>query len=244
MFPRLFHTHKAGSDSRPSALAEELPPPYTVEDQKMPNSEPVVSTAERDNGSSGSDPRVSTDSQQDETSTPLRTLHLYYENWRHSCIHILDNDKTAALYDVKCQMKKPHWTFKSSSTGSIIGTASGHAFKSSIDANVHGSEMPLTCHGVLKIRYTYISAALNGITFTWRAHGLNLNMSCMDDNNVLIARLQFRNWAKKKIACLELLDPRLVNEAALDQLVVTSVAMVKMRELVISSSAAAAAAAS
>ena len=174
-----------------------------------------------------------------------RTLHIYADDWRHKHVHILDDDKTTRLYEIESHMMtlshgNPQLTIKSASTSAIIGTARWHTFKTHVDMTVLDQDFPLISRGALKCRYSYSSPSLNGLRLTWKAKGLNINFTCKDDEGILLAGLSFPCLAKKKIARLELFDPRAHKEGILDEIVVTGATIVKTREIWLSYGAAAA----
>ncbi|KAL8718840.1 MAG: hypothetical protein Q9181_008144 [Wetmoreana brouardii] len=141
--------------------------------------------------------------------------------------HILDTDKTTRLYSLKFRMIKPHMIIESVSTGATVATVVYHSLSSRIDTTLHGHPVTLTSAGLLKSKYTWSSPALGGATMTWNAKSFTgLDLDCLDEQGILIARYLFSNWSMTKCGTLELLGPRATHGPVTEELLVTGLALV------------------
>jgi hypothetical protein len=156
-----------------------------------------------------------------------RTLHIYYDDWKVSSVRIMDTDKRVELFKVKLQLKKPHLSIASARTGTTIGTATYHSFTSRIDITVHGSPISMTPCGTLGRKgHEYSSPARGSANMRWKYQNHNLDLVCLDEREVPIARFHFSNWSMYKCGKLELIGPT-GNEdgAVMEEIIVTGLAI-------------------
>lgn len=164
------------------------------------------------------------------TQSPPRVLHVWFDKWHVNPIRVLDSDNATALYTVRLKATKPHLRVRaaSSTTGiTTIGTVSFHNLSSRIDATVHDASMTLNSRGILKSGHTYSSPALGGACLTWKRQHHSLDLVCLDEREAPVARFCFSNWSWSKGGRLELLGPDVASGAAMEEMVVTGMAMME-----------------
>lgn len=156
-----------------------------------------------------------------------RTLHVRYEGWPIDRVRVLDDDNSTILYTVQLQMRKPHITINSVATGAAMGTVIFHSLTTRIDTTVHSSPIILTAGGLLKNSYTYSSPALGGGKLTWKTRNFKLDLICMDEQNMPIARFVFNNWSLRKCGTFEMIGPGLDRVDVMEETLVTGLALVE-----------------
>lgn len=161
------------------------------------------------------------------SQTQSRTLNVRYEGWPINSVRVLDEDNATLLYSVKLKMRKPHLAVNSASTGATIGTVNFHNLSSRIDINLHDSPIALTSRGALKSSYTYPSAALGGGEMTWKTKGLNLDLICLDERSMPVARFIFSNWSLRKCGTFEMIGPAGARIDVMEETLVTGLALVE-----------------
>ncbi|KAI9842411.1 MAG: hypothetical protein M1837_007156 [Sclerophora amabilis] len=197
-----------------------IPPPYSQNPHPAPhdvqNARPGETT-----GASAYPP------QPYHTQATTRTLHVYYEDWKVGNVRILDDDNVTELFLVKSRLRKPHVSIVSCRTGDTVGTAIYHSLTSRIDATVRGSPISMTPRGTFGRKgHAYSSPACGGANMRWAGHFRDLDLVCLDEREIAIARFHFSNWALRKYGKLELMGPT-ANDggAVMEETVVTGLAM-------------------
>jgi hypothetical protein len=161
------------------------------------------------------------------TQAPSLTLNIKYESWRKSKIQVLAADNTTILYAINLGMRKPHMTIRSASSDATLGTVAFHSLTNRIDTTVNGSSIPLTSAGVLKNGHKWTSPARGNVEFIWKSKLRNLDLTCVDERGVPIARFKFPNWSLRKVGTFEMLGPDVAQGAIMEELLVTGMAMVE-----------------
>ncbi|KAI9794101.1 MAG: hypothetical protein M1833_000466 [Piccolia ochrophora] len=201
-------------------IPEARPPPYTEENyqkqQHVQNSRP--------GGISGAQVYPSQPYHAQATS---RTLHVYYENWTASLVRIMDTDNVTKLFKAKCQLTKPHLSIASAQTAATVGTAVYHILSSRIDTTVRGFQICMRpCATLGRRSYVYSSPTRRGANTRWSSQGDNLDLVCLDERGVPLARFRASNWSMRKWGTLELIGP-IANDGGpvMEEIVVTGLAM-------------------
>jgi hypothetical protein len=72
----------------------------------------------------------------------------------------------------------------------------------------------------------YSSPAGGSASMRWKSQGHNLDLVCLDEREVPIARLHFSNWSMYKCGKLELIGP-MANDggSVMEEIIVTGLAM-------------------
>lgn len=217
---------KESSDPAPDP-AELPPPPYSQSEIPVQNNQPPLQplpphkTAE----SSTYPPQAH------HTQSPSRVLHVCYDKWHLSPARILDSDKATLLYTTKLRSWKPHLRIyvasPTTADSTSVGSVSFHEFSSGIEANVHDVSMTLNSRGIFKCGHTYSSPAFGGACLTWKRQHHSFDLVCLDEREVPIARLCFSCWSWSKLGRLELMSPDVASGPAMEEMLVTGLAMME-----------------
>lgn len=199
-----------------------IPPPPYRQGENPPRDTSGLFPPEKENAVSSPYPP-----QPHHTQAAARVLHVWYDGWHISRVRVLDTDNATPLYTIRMKITKPHLVIESASAGSTIGTVSFHTLSNRIDATVHDSSTTLTCRGLFKNGHTYPSPALGGATLTWKTQGHSLDLVCLDEGGVAIARFCFSNWSLRKAGRVELMGPQAASGALMEEIIVTGTAMVE-----------------
>lgn len=149
-----------------------------------------------------------------------------------SSMRVLDNDNATELYHAESHIRKPHLNVKSAATGISLGTATFHCMSSRIDILVRGTPMTLEPCGTWGRKgHQFPSVALGGNTFLrWKHDKHDQDLSCVDEQDVILARFHFSNWSLTKVGKLELVGP-MANDyregGLMEEVLVTGLAMVQ-----------------
>ncbi|KAL8688073.1 MAG: hypothetical protein Q9218_005925 [Villophora microphyllina] len=179
-----------------------------------------------------------------------RILHIYNDSKlsdRHATI--TDADKSHPLYTLDQNSaglfsKKPHMRISSSQASTIIGAVTFHSMSRRVDLEIHGHEVAFEPAGTLTTSYEYASLAF-GDSLKWKRDGWGSNLVLVNSKKEWIARFDAASFALKKVGKLEIGNGGIAG-VALDEIVVTGLAMVELenRKRTHSSAGAAAAGAS
>ena len=159
------------------------------------------------------------------TQAPFRTLHIMYENWCMNGIRIHDTDKSTLLYTLKRHLRTPHLTLESASSAATVGTAILHFHTSRVDITVNEAAVSMTSHGFWQKSYKWSSPALEGATVTWKCNNSNLDLVCVDEQEIAIARFRYSNWSLKKCGSFEILGPKAGTVQLTEEMLVTGLAL-------------------
>lgn len=159
-----------------------------------------------------------------------RTLHVYYENWKMSSVRILDSDNATEIYNAESHMRKPNLIVKIAATGATLGTATFHLTTSRIDTQVRDTPIALQTWGILGRKgHRFPSAALGGAFLRWKYDKhMSLDLFCVDEHDVVVARFHFSNWSLSKCGRLELVGPLASGNdggGVMEEVLVTGLAM-------------------
>lgn len=161
------------------------------------------------------------------TQAPSVMLHVRYESWRTSDIHILGADNATTLYTLKLHLRKPQMIINSASTNATIATVTFPSFSSRIDTTVHGSPIALTSRGLLKNGHTWSSPALGNMDLAWKTKALSSDLECLDEQGVPVARYVFPHMSLRKAGRFELYGPEVTRGAVMEEILVMGLAMVE-----------------
>ena len=168
--------------------------------------------------------------------TTGRVLHVVYTSGWLTKLQVLESDKTTALYECDTnRLKRPDMIMRSGADNSEMGTVKIHLFKSRIETYVHGQHIPLNSGGMLKGSYSFTSPAFQNATLTWQPRRKMdpLDMVLLDDQAMPVARfLKGEYYGLKKAAGqIELLGNSAGNQAMMDEIVVTALAILQLRQI-------------
>lgn len=171
-----------------------------------------------------------------------RKLAVEFDNWKWRKGSIFDADTRTELYRMESHMFSPQVVLYSVRDGAPSpesrGEASLHMMKSKINIRLHGQEIVLKPKpGFLKDGNTYVSPALKGATLTWQSKSkLNyLELLCLDENAMPVARVSLSNsFSLKKAGVIELASA-VKSGPEMDEVVLTGLAMMQRRLMLFSS---------
>lgn len=157
--------------------------------------------------------------------TTGRTLHMYVENWRLRQASILDEDKSTVLYNIDMRNRRPNLTFRDANDD-LVGTVKFNPWTRAITANIHNTDISVKSKNWKSCNIIYTSQAFAGQVLEWQRQTpwVVLDHFLVDENNMPVAKISPREWAKKKYATIELVDPNLPQEA-IDEIVITGLAV-------------------
>jgi hypothetical protein len=168
-----------------------------------------------------------------------RSLLVQFDNWKWRNATILDSNTKTPLYRVECHVRKPQIIIRSvlESEAGIdpTGDATFHTFSSRISIRLHGHDMDLSSRGMLKDGYTYTSPTRNGEKMTWQGEKrpFDLNLVCLDEKALPVARTSFGKWSITKAGTIELAGKNVIEEGhERDEVVLTALAVVQQRLMV------------
>jgi hypothetical protein len=160
---------------------------------------------------------------------PLRTLEVHFTNWTSTHIRVAQIGlDTPELYTADLSIQKPHLTFKTSSANSTIGTVEFGYFTPDIGIRVNGRETTLRMKKGLEPETTFESPALQDTCLSWKTKTTSnaFNFECLDEDSTLLARFTASSsWTKTRTGQLELFGSRVASGAAMDEVVVTGLAL-------------------
>ena len=159
------------------------------------------------------------------TQAPFRTLHIMYESWRLDGIRILETDRSTLLYTLKRHLRTPHLTLESASSAATVATAILHFRTSRVDITVNEAAISMTSRGFWQDSYKWSSPALKGATVTWRCSNSNLDLVCVDEQEIAIARFRYSSWSLKKCGSFEILGPNAGTTQLTEEMLVTGLAL-------------------
>ncbi|KAI4195354.1 MAG: hypothetical protein LQ350_007251 [Teloschistes chrysophthalmus] len=162
-----------------------------------------------------------------------RTLHIYSDSsWSSRNITIADADRSSPLYTLTKNSgglfsSKPHLTVTSAQTSAVVGTATFHSMSSKVDLDLHGRHVLFEREGLLTRTHGYASPAFGYDRLKWKCEGWGSDLILVNSQNQWIARFDAASWAMKKVGRLEIGNGSIAG-AALDEIVVSGLAMVEL----------------
>ena len=194
------------------------PPPYSQINSPTPDHVPEYEISSMTNISAHSP-------QPHHVRAPTRMLHVSGDKssgWR-----VLDNDRVTELFKAKSNLRKPHLRVTSSATGCTLGAATFDSRSERIDTIVRGSQFSMMpCGTPGRKAYIYSSPAHRGAKVTWKTQGHSLDLLCLDERDVVIARFCFDESSTHKCGKLELIGPTANGNSALtEEVIATALAM-------------------
>ncbi|RFU32942.1 hypothetical protein B7463_g3396, partial [Scytalidium lignicola] len=171
------------------------------------------------------------------STSQARTLHIQFDNWKWRKGTILDSDQKTELYRIECHTRAPQiimYSLRDSvQSPESRGEVTMHAMTSRMDIRIHNEDIKLTSRGILKDGHSYTSPALEGAKLTWQSKSKldYLNLLCLDENAMPVARTSFANsWKATKGGTIELAGDGVVKDGrAMDKVVLTALAMIQQR---------------
>lgn len=158
-----------------------------------------------------------------------RTLHLYYEDWKMTSVRILDSDNVTELFNAESHLRKPHINVKIAATGATLGTATFHYTTCRIDTLVRDTPIELRPWGTFGRKgHRFPSRALGGAFLRWKNDKHGLDLLCLDEQDVTVARFHFNNWSFSKCGRLEFVGPLAGahdDQGIMEEILVTGLAM-------------------
>ncbi|KAL4994884.1 hypothetical protein BDV10DRAFT_175852 [Aspergillus recurvatus] len=138
------------------------------------------------------------------------------------------------VYAADLKNRKPHMLFQATGTAHLPATVIFHSFSRTIDITINGEEMPMRPTSKWKFEYGFTSHALSGKFLTWkRSDWKRMNLECVDEDGVVFAKWTSHScWSKKKTGRLEIYEPAARGgKRAVDELVVTGLANVRLQQM-------------
>ena len=159
-----------------------------------------------------------------------RTLRVYSNGVLSTGLTILDTDDKTPLYTIELHsVTKPHVIIRSASTSAMVGTARFRSLAKRIELEIHGQAVNMEFRGVFKSGLTYRSPAFNGATLTWKKNGMgSSDMVCVDEKELPIAKYEKKNWSMKQRGTLDLMGMA-QGSPAMDEIVITAMAMAEYK---------------
>ncbi|CAG8050294.1 unnamed protein product [Penicillium olsonii] len=150
--------------------------------------------------------------------------------WSKMHIYVTDyepkNPNPKLVYDVNCDMLAPNLKFKSIEQDRQVGTGTIHAISISPDFELHGSKGTLRAKSRLRTMYTHYSHVYSDtgkpakMSWTSSSGFKTWDFVCCDENQNPVAKFSANVWAVKRFAKIELLGPKALDTAAMDEIVV------------------------
>lgn len=196
------------------------------------------------------EPSTLTNTQQSEKAQEFeiketRTLYVRADGWKGRQAQILDEDNSTVLYDIDFRFRRPNMTFRSlARNNETVGTIKFSPMTRAIEAD--------TEHGTIHVKsknwkccdLPYTSPAFGGRTLTWQRQTpwVVLDHYLIDENAMPIARIRPK-CSLKKVCALELVDRDLPQDAV-DEIIMTGLAVFQNTQYYACSGASAAASSS
>ncbi|KEF60825.1 uncharacterized protein A1O9_02387 [Exophiala aquamarina CBS 119918] len=174
-----------------------------------------------------------------------RTMHLRTDGLKGRKAQILDEDNSTVLYDIDIRFRRPNLTFRSPARNNeTVGTIKFSPMTRAIEAD--------TEHGTIHVKsknwkccdLPYTSPAFGGRTLTWqrRTPWVVLDHYLIDENGLPIARFRPK-CSFKNVCAIDFVDRDLPQDA-IDEIIMTGLAVLKNTEYYACSAASAAASSS
>lgn len=167
-------------------------------------------------------------------TTQSRTLAVDFQ-WRKFQARITEFDQeapdTKPVYIVSTGMLAPHLKFKSTQDDRQVGSGTVHAISISPDFELHGSKGTLQARSRLRTVYEHMSHTFSDtdapVKMSWSSSSgfKTWDFICCDENQNPVAKFTANVWAFKKIAKIELLGPKALDPAAMDEIVVVGMTL-------------------
>ncbi|KIV88951.1 hypothetical protein PV10_08576 [Exophiala mesophila] len=154
-----------------------------------------------------------------------RTLHVYVESWKQRQATIFDDDKETVLYNIDIRNRRPNLTFRNGNDVQV-GTIAFNPWNRAITANIQNTDISVKSKNWKTCNLLYTSKAFGGQQLEWQRQTpwVVLDHFLVDEHKMPIAKISPREWAKKKYAVIELVDPNLPQEA-IDEVVMIGLAV-------------------
>ncbi|KAL8635750.1 MAG: hypothetical protein Q9228_006791 [Teloschistes exilis] len=163
-----------------------------------------------------------------------RTLHIYSSSsWSTRHITIADADRSHPLYTLTKNhgglfSSKPHMTVTSAQTPAlVVGTATFHSMSRRVELEFHGQGVIFEPEGLFTRSHGYRSPSSGGERLKWKCEGWGHDLVLVNSRKEWIAKFDAAVWAMKKLGKLEIRDGRIAGRA-LDEIVVSGLAMVEL----------------
>lgn len=159
----------------------------------------------------------------------LRSFEVQFANWTSTHISVIEvGTLDTTLYTADLNIQKPHLIFRRGSTESTVATANLSYFTPDIEVCVNGHSTTLRVEKSQEMQTFYESPALNQACLSWRNRNISstFDFECLDENSDLLARFSAHSaWNKTRVGQLELFGARVADGAAMDEVVVTGLAL-------------------
>ncbi|KAI4112070.1 MAG: hypothetical protein LQ339_000077 [Xanthoria mediterranea] len=163
-----------------------------------------------------------------DNNTP-RTLHIYLDGLTQRHMTIADADKTHPLYTVDQNSggifsSTPHITISqpqtaNNSTPAVVGTATFHNMKRSIELDVHGQPISMDSEGIYTRSYGFMSPAF-GQRLWWECEGIwGADLVLANARKEWIAKFDSSLFSWSKVGKLYIANGA-ISGAALDEILV------------------------
>jgi hypothetical protein len=169
-------------------------------------------------------------SQQQQLSASSSSLAVAFQ-WKSfkGLISHKNDPESKTLYEISFGLTKPHLVYKRAVDNKIIGTARLHLISINAECEVNGRSLKLEAQKRLQTHYRFLSHVLSdtneAMALTWTATcGLKeWVFTCLDQNQLPVARFVVNIWAVRKAGTLEFQDPKTESDQARkDEIVVTA----------------------
>lgn len=160
------------------------------------------------------------------TQAPSRTLHVWFESWLKSDVHILDADHSTLLYTVNLKLRKPQIALYAASSQKEVGRVNFSIWSCTFDSTIHGVQVPIKSRGVLKNGYYYESNAIKGATFTWKWTS-KMKLVCEDGDGITVACYSWPGMSMRKGGRFDFFRPEVVRDEVLEEILLTGLAVVQ-----------------
>ncbi|KAJ5173262.1 hypothetical protein N7492_005855 [Penicillium capsulatum] len=135
------------------------------------------------------------------------------------------------LYTASFGLLAPHLKIKSAQDDRQIGTGTVHAVSISPYFELHGHKGTLQAKSRLRTFYEHMSYVFSDtetpaqMTWTSRSGFKTWDFICCDENQTPVAKFTANVWAFKKLAKIELLGPKALDPAAMEEIVVVGMTL-------------------
>lgn len=175
----------------------------------------------------------------------IRTFYVVNEGWKGRQAKILDEDNSTVLYEIDFRLRRPNMTFRAPGSTEPVGTIKFSPMTRAIEAG--------TQHGTISVKsknwkccdLPYTSPAFQGRTLTWqrRTPWVVLDHYLIDEHGMPVARIRPKTCGIKRNCAIDFVDRNLPQDAV-EEIIMTGLAVLENTKYYTSAGASSAASAS
>ncbi|TVY88419.1 hypothetical protein LAWI1_G006260 [Lachnellula willkommii] len=174
--------------------------------------------------------------QQQQSISPSRTLQADF-SWKKWKVRISakDDPESKPVYIINFPIKPfqdtPSLVVKSAADDSTVGTGTLHPIPIDAACELHGQAIELKAQKRFKAQYMHLSHSFSDtgapVPMYWTSNSgfTTWDFVCLDQNQLPVAKFSAAIWAVRKIANIEFLGEKAMNDAVRDEIVVTGITL-------------------